>query len=68
MTQAERQMMPVGAKIMTLECGIRFLADYLEGDRYFKTDYPEHNLNRCRAHFRLVQDMEDKWEEMQIDR
>lgn len=68
MTPAERQMMPVGAKIMTLECGIRFLEDYLEGDRYFKTDYPEHNLARCRAHFRLVQDMEDKWDEMQIDR
>lgn len=64
MTEAERKMLPYGAKLMTLECGIRFLTDYLEGDHYFKTDYPEHNLVRCRTQFRLVQDMEVKWDEM----
>ena len=60
LTEKEIEMLPVGAKMMTLECGIRFLTDYLEGDRYFKTDYPEHNLVRCRTQFRLVRDMEEK--------
>ena len=49
---------------MTFECGIRFLADYLQGDVYFKTAYPEHNLVRARTQFRLVQEMEDQFEEM----
>ena len=57
-------MLPVGAKLMTLECGIRFLADYLNGDTYFRTHYPEQNLDRCRTQFKLVADMESKWEEM----
>jgi hypothetical protein len=50
---------------MTYECGIRFLTDYLDGDRYFKTDYPDHNLVRCRAQFKLLEDMENKFSEMQ---
>ena len=50
---------------MTLELAVRFLADYLDGDRYFKTDYPEHNLIRARAQMMLVADMESKWDEMQ---
>ena len=45
---------------MTLECGIRFLADYLMGDTYFKTAYPEHNLVRARTQIALVADMEEK--------
>ena len=60
----ELEMLPVGAKLMTLECGIRFLADYLNGDVYFKIGYPEHNLVRCRTQFALVKDMEDKMEQM----
>jgi hypothetical protein len=60
LTDREIEMLPVGAKIMTLECGIRFLTDYLEGDWYYKTDYDEHNLVRCRTQFRLLRDMEDK--------
>ena len=63
-TERERELFPVGARMMTLECGIRFLTDYLEGDHYFKTDYSEHNLVRCRTQFRLVRDMEEKWNEM----
>ena len=58
-------MLPMGAKLMTLECGMRFLTDYLEGDHYFKIHRPEHNLDRTRTQFRLVKDMEDKWEKMQ---
>ena len=53
-----------GARLMTLECDIRFLTDYLEGDTYFKTEYPEHNLIRARTQFRLVDEMEQKFDEM----
>lgn len=60
LTDKEIEMLPVGAKIMTLECGMRFLTDYLEGDWYYKTDYDDHNLVRCRTQFRLVRDMEEK--------
>lgn len=49
---------------MTLECGMRFLTDYLDGDNYFNTDYPEHNLTRARTQFKLVDDMEKHWDEM----
>ena len=65
LTPAEVENLPVGAKMMTLECGMRFLTDYLQGDTYFKTRYPEHNLVRCRTQFRLVAEMEQHWEEMQ---
>ena len=65
LTGKEIQMLPVGAKLMTLECGMRFLADYLEGDHYFKIHRPEHNLDRCRTQFRMVKDMEEKWGRMQ---
>ena len=49
---------------MTLEVGIRFLKDYLDGDVYFKTAYPTHNLVRCRTQLALVADMENKWDDM----
>lgn len=61
----ERALLPVGAKMMTAECGMRFLTDYLLGDTYFKTAYPEHNLIRCRTQLKLVSEMEDKWDIMQ---
>ena len=50
---------------MTLECGIRFLTDYLSGDHYFHIHYPEQNLDRCRTQFKLVQDMEAQFAQMQ---
>ena len=49
---------------MTYECGIRFLADFLEGDTYFKIHRDGHNLDRARTQFKLVKDMEDKWADM----
>ena len=49
---------------MTLECGIRFLTDYLDGDHYFAIHRPEHNLDRCRTQFKLVSDMEKVWDKM----
>ena len=65
LTEKEIKMLPMGAKLMTLECGMRFLTDYLEGDHYFKIHRPEHNLDRCRTQFCMVKDMEDKWDQMQ---
>lgn len=63
-TEAEQEYLPWGAKLMTLECGIRFLTDYLDGDCYFHIRYPEQNLDRCRTQFKLVADMEAQWEQM----
>lgn len=64
LTKRELELLPMGAKLMTLECGMRFLTDYLEGDVYFKIHHPNHNLDRCRTQFALVADMERKWEQM----
>ena len=58
------ELLPMGAKTMTYECGMRFLTDYLEGDHYFKVHREGHNLDRCRTHFKLVKDMEEKWDQM----
>ena len=54
----------MGAKLMTYECGIRFLADFLTGDHYFKIHRDHHNLDRARTQFQLVADMEAKWQDM----
>ena len=64
LTPAELEYLPWGAKLMTLECGIRFLTDYLDGDNYFHIQYPAQNLDRCRTQFKLVADMEAQWEQM----
>ena len=64
LTETEVQTLPLAAFTMTLECGIRFLADYLNGDVYFHTAYPEHNLVRWRTQMALCADMLDRWEEM----
>ena len=64
LTNTEIESLPIGAKVMTYECGMRFLTDYLSGDTYFKIDYPTHNLDRARTQFKLVWDMEQKWEKM----
>ncbi len=64
LTQKEIETLPMGAKMMTYECGIRFLTDYLEGDVYFRIHREKHNLERCRTQLKLVYDMEQKWDEM----
>lgn len=64
LTEKEIEMLPMGAKLMTYECGIRFLADYLEGDVYYKIHREHHNLDRARTQFKLVADMEAKWDQM----
>jgi len=64
LTGCERACLCDGAKSMTLECGVRFLTDYLSGDTYFKTSRDGQNLDRCRTQFKLVKDMEFNWDEM----
>ena len=65
LTQTEIDQLAFSAKLMTFECGMRFLTDYLNGDTYFKTAYPEHNLVRARNQFALVADMERKMDQME---
>lgn len=64
LTPDEIRLMPFSARLMTLECGIRFLGDYINGDVYFRTAYSEHNLDRARTQFKLVYDKEQKQSEM----
>ena len=64
LTEGELEMLPIGAIMMTFECGMRFLADYLSGDTYFKISREKHNLDRARNQFKLVRDMEEKLSEM----
>jgi len=64
LTEKEIELLPVSALIMTYECGIRFLADYLNGDVYFKIHRENHNLDRARTQFKLVKDIERKFDEM----
>lgn len=64
LTREELDMLPYAGKIMTFECGMRFLADHIAGDVYFKTHRENHNLDRCRTQFKLVEDMENKEEQI----
>ncbi len=66
LTEKEIETLPLGAKTMTLECGVRFLTDYLNGDTYFATHYEGQNLDRCRTQFKLVSEMEKHFDEMKL--
>ena len=65
LTGTEIDYLPFSAWLMTLECGMRFLTDYLEGDPYFRIQRPAHNLDRCRTQFKMVRDMEEKLDAME---
>ena len=65
LTNTEIEYLPWGAKLMTLECGMRFLTDHLEGDTYFHISREGQNLDRCRTQFKLVADMEEHWSELE---
>lgn len=65
LTDIELEMLPMGAILMTFECGMRFLADHIDGDHYFKVHREGHNLDRCRTQFKLVEEMEEKLPQMQ---
>ncbi len=60
----EKELLPFSGKLLTFECGIRFLTDFLDGDLYFKTAYADHNLDRCRTQFRLVERIEEQMDAM----
>ena len=64
LSETELASLSKGAILMTFEVGIRFLADFLNGDVYFRTAYPTHNLDRARNQFKLVEEMEQKQQEM----
>ena len=63
-TETEKENLPVGAILMTMECGMRFLADYLSGDVYFKTHRSGQNLDRARTQIKLASDMLKKLDEL----
>ena len=60
----EKDTLSLGAITITIECGLRFLTDYLDGDKYFKTSYPDHNLTRARCQLKLAQSMIEHKKEM----
>ena len=63
-TPRELELLPFSARLMTLECGMRFLADHIDGDHYFRIHREGHNLDRARTQLRLVAEMEQKDAEM----
>lgn len=65
MTQSEKEWLAFSCLYITFEQVLRFLMDYIEGDTYYKTAYPTHNLVRARAQFRLLQSMEEQYPQMQ---
>lgn len=65
LNEAELSHLPMSGRLLSFECGMRFLTDYLQGDSYFKIHHPEHNLQRCRAQFALVKSIEAQMPEME---
>jgi len=64
LVDAEIDLLAFSGKLITFEIGLRFLTDYLDGDRYFKTDREHHNLDRCRTQFELVRQIEEQFDKM----
>lgn len=64
LTQAELENLAWGARVITLEQGIRFLTDYINGDTYYPVTHETHNLERAKVQMKLVQEMEEQWDEM----
>ena len=64
LTPTERELLPFGAKMLTYMQTVRFLTDYLDGDTYYKIKFPEHNLQRSYAQFKLLQSIEAHEQEM----
>ncbi len=63
-TKTEVELLPYSAYLLTSECGMRFLTDYLSGDTYFKIHYPDHNLVRARTQIKLAHEIEEKLDAM----
>jgi hypothetical protein len=64
LTKTEKQFLVLSGKLMTFEQGLRFLTDYLQGDAYYKVRRGEHNLERCRTQFKLLESIERQEERM----
>lgn len=64
LTKEEKAHLVLAGKVITFENGVRFLADYLAGDTYYKVHRAGQNLDRCRTHFRLVESIEEQEEAM----
>jgi hypothetical protein len=62
LTEADKDYLYHSIRLITFELGLRFFTDYLEGDRYFKTRYDGHNLQRARVQFKLVESIETREE------
>ncbi|MFN2190656.1 MAG: mucin desulfatase, partial [Candidatus Promineifilaceae bacterium] len=65
LTPQELEGLVLSSQVIVFEIGMRFLSDYLEGDVYFKTERPNHNLDRCRTQFRLLESIEQQREPME---
>lgn len=65
LTKSEVDSLAFGAILMTFECGMRFLTDHLNGDKYFKIHRENHNLDRCRTQIKLVEEMEKNLDKME---
>lgn len=64
LTPREKQYLPFSGKLITFEIGLRFLTDFLAGDTYFKVHRENHNLDRCRTQFKLVESIARQEEQM----
>ena len=64
LSPAEKDNLAFSARYITFEQVLRFLMDYIEGDTYYKVKYPEHNLTRARAQYKLLRSMEERYEDM----
>jgi thiamine kinase-like enzyme len=62
----EIEYLPLGAKTMIFIIALRFLTDYLNGDIYYKTEYPEHNFDRAKNQFKLIESLNEKYKEMEV--
>lgn len=65
LTDTELNSLIEGALLLPYMQGVRFLTDYLDGDNYFKIHFPQHNLQRTRAQFRLVEKLEEERDDLQ---
>ena len=65
LTPTEIKLLPYGGRLLTYMQTVRFLTDYINGDTYYKIQYPEHNLVRTKAQFKLLQSVEEHTPEMQ---
>lgn len=64
LTKQEIEFLPLSVRLLTFECGVRFLTDYLNGDVYFKTKRPSHNLDRARNQFELCRQLHEQENEL----